>query len=45
MDQWNRIQSPEINPQTCGQLTSDKETRIYNGEKTVSLASGIVKAS
>ena len=45
MDQWNIIESPEINSQTCGQLTSDKETRIYNGEKTVSLASGIVKAS
>ena len=45
MDQWNRMESPEISPQICGQLTSDKETRIHNGEKIVSLASGIVKAS
>ncbi len=34
---------PEINPHTYGQLTLTKEARIYNGEKTVSSASGVWK--
>ena len=38
IDQWNKIESPEINPHT---LT--KETKIYNGEKTISLTSGAGK--
>ena len=33
-DQWNRTESPQINPHTYQSMT--KEARIYNGEKTVS---------
>ena len=43
MDQWNRIESPEVNPHTCGQLIYDKEARIYNGEKTLSSIRGAGK--
>ena len=38
-DQWKKIESPEINPCTHGYLSLTKETRIYNGEKTISLTS------
>ena len=37
IDQWNKIESPGINPHT---LPLTKEAKIHNGEKTVSLTSG-----
>ena len=43
MDQWNRIDIPEINPHTYSQSLI-KKARIYNGEKTVYSARGSRKA-
>ena len=40
IDQWNKIESPEINPRIYDILSLTKEARIYNGEKTISLTSG-----
>ena len=38
-----KTESPQINPQPTVTLSLTKESRIYNGEKTISLTSGAGK--
>ena len=43
IDQWNRIQTPEMDPQLYGQLIFDKAGKTIQWKKTVSSTNGVGK--
>ena len=40
IDQWNRIENPEVDPQLYGQLIFEKAGKTIPGKKTVSSING-----
>ena len=40
VDQWNRIEDPEMNPHTYGHLIFDRELKLSSGKKTAFSTNG-----